>query len=114
LATIGVDIARPGTGRNDRIRSHEINQETWQDYQGVGDVASDATGIEMVIRTDRAIWWTGMKVLKQDGSRHHGVGILPTIPASRTLEGVAARRDEVLEAGIEAARQLAARPARKR
>ena len=60
------------------------------------------------------IWFTGMKVLKQDGSRLHGVGILPTIPASRTLAGVAARRDEVLEAGIEAARQLAARPARKR
>ena len=46
------------------------------------------------------IWWTGMKVLKQDGSRHHGVGILPTIPAARTLAGVAAGRDEVLEKGI--------------
>jgi hypothetical protein len=55
LATIGVDIARPGTGGIDRIRSHEIDQETWQDYQGVGDVASDATGIEMVIHADRAI-----------------------------------------------------------
>ena len=46
--------------------------------------------------------WTGMKVLKQDGSRHHGVGILPTIPAARTLAGVRAGRDEVLEAGIAA------------
>ena len=44
--------------------------------------------------------WTGMKVLKHDGSRHHGVGIRPTIPASRTLQGVAAGRDEVLEKGI--------------
>jgi C-terminal processing protease CtpA/Prc len=43
-----------------------------------------------------------MKVLKHDGSRHHGVGILPTIPVSRTIRGVAAGRDEVLERGIEA------------
>jgi C-terminal processing protease CtpA/Prc len=48
------------------------------------------------------ISWTGMKVLKHDGSRHHGVGILPTIPVHRTIRGVAAGRDEVLERGIEA------------
>lgn len=60
------------------------------------------------------IWWTGLKVLKPDGSRHHGVGILPTVPVTRTLAGVAARRDEVLEAGIEAARRLVAKPARMR
>jgi C-terminal processing protease CtpA/Prc len=47
------------------------------------------------------ISWTGMKVLKHDGSRHHGVGILPTVPAGRTLRGVAEGRDEVLEKGIE-------------
>jgi C-terminal processing protease CtpA/Prc len=45
--------------------------------------------------------WTGMQVLKHDGSRHHGVGILPTVPVARTLAGVAAGRDEVLEKGIE-------------
>ncbi len=44
--------------------------------------------------------WTGMQVLKQDGSRHHGVGILPTVPASRTLAGVREGRDEVLEKAI--------------
>ena len=42
-----------------------------------------------------------MKVLKHDGSQHHGVGIHPTIPASRTRQGVAAGRDEVLERGIQ-------------
>ncbi len=45
--------------------------------------------------------WTGMKVLKHDGSRHHGVGIQPTVPISPTLKGIAAGRDEVLEKGIE-------------
>jgi C-terminal processing protease CtpA/Prc len=47
------------------------------------------------------ITWTGMKVLKHDGSRHHGVGIAPTLPVSRTQAGVAAARDEVLERGLE-------------
>ncbi|HYG61285.1 MAG TPA: S41 family peptidase [Thermoanaerobaculia bacterium] len=45
--------------------------------------------------------WTGMKVLKHDGSRHHGVGIQPTVPVSRTIRGVAEGRDEVLEKAIE-------------
>ncbi|MHC4470261.1 MAG: S41 family peptidase [Planctomycetota bacterium] len=50
------------------------------------------------------VTWTGMKVLKHDGSRHHGVGILPTIPVSRTRAGVAAGRDELLERALEAVR----------
>jgi hypothetical protein len=45
--------------------------------------------------------WTGMKVTKHDGSRHHGVGIQPTVPVSRTLKGVAEGRDELLEKAIE-------------
>jgi C-terminal processing protease CtpA/Prc len=45
--------------------------------------------------------FTGMKVLKHDGSRHHGVGILPTVPVSRTLAGIRAGRDEQLEKAIE-------------
>lgn len=44
--------------------------------------------------------WTGMKVLKHDGSRHHGVGILPTVPAEPTRAGIAAGRDEVLERAL--------------
>jgi C-terminal processing protease CtpA/Prc len=49
------------------------------------------------------VTWTGMKVLKHDGSQHHGVGILPTVPVERTIARVAAGRDEVLERGIEVA-----------
>src|SRR5262245_4450502 len=45
--------------------------------------------------------WTGMKVLKHDGKQHHGVGIQPTVPVTRTIKGVAAGRDEMLERGIE-------------
>jgi C-terminal processing protease CtpA/Prc len=45
--------------------------------------------------------WTGMQVLKHDGSRYHGVGVQPTVPVSRTLKGVAEGRDELLEKAIE-------------
>lgn len=45
--------------------------------------------------------WTGMRVIKHDGSRHHGVGILPTVPAARTIAGVTAGRDELIEKSIE-------------
>ena len=41
-----------------------------------------------------------MKVLKHDGSRHHGVGIAPTVPVSRSIAGVAAGRDELLEKAL--------------
>jgi C-terminal processing protease CtpA/Prc len=51
------------------------------------------------------ITWTGMKVLKQDGSQHHGIGIGPTIPVSRRQAGVAAGRDEVLERAIAVLKQ---------
>jgi C-terminal processing protease CtpA/Prc len=48
--------------------------------------------------------WTGMRVLKHDGSRHHGVGILPTHPVARTIKGITERRDEILETALELAR----------
>lgn len=45
--------------------------------------------------------WTGMRVMKHDGTRHHGVGIAPTVPVTPTAKGIAAGRDEVLEKAIE-------------
>jgi len=44
--------------------------------------------------------WTGMKVLKHDGSRHHGVGVQPTVPAACTIRGVTEGRDEVLDRAV--------------
>ena len=48
--------------------------------------------------------FTGMQVLKHDGTTHHGVGIRPTVPVERTRSGIAAGRDELLERAIEIAR----------
>jgi len=51
------------------------------------------------------ISWTGMRVLKHDGSQHHGVGIIPHVLVKRTIKGVKAGRDEFLEKAIEIAKQ---------
>lgn len=45
--------------------------------------------------------WTGQRVLKHDGSPLHGIGVEPTVPAARTIGGVAAGRDEIAEKAIE-------------
>jgi len=45
--------------------------------------------------------FTGMKVLKHNGSQHHGIGIQPTIPVSPTIKGFLTGKDEQLEKAIE-------------
>lgn len=45
--------------------------------------------------------FTGMKVLKHDGTPHHGVGIHPTVPVRRTIKGIREKRDEFLEKALE-------------
>jgi hypothetical protein len=52
-----------------------------------------------------SIGWTGMKVLKHNGSQHHGIGILPDIYVSKTINGIMQGRDEFLEKAIEVAKQ---------
>jgi C-terminal processing protease CtpA/Prc len=47
------------------------------------------------------VMWTGMKVLKHDGSQHHLIGIKPTYPVEKTIEAVKEGRDEYLEKAIE-------------
>jgi C-terminal processing protease CtpA/Prc len=47
------------------------------------------------------VMWTGMRVLKHDGSQHHGVGVQPTLPAARTIRGIRDGRDELLSKALE-------------
>ena len=44
--------------------------------------------------------WTGMRVRKHDRSQHHLVGIRPDAEATRTIEGVGAGQDEVLQTAL--------------
>jgi C-terminal processing protease CtpA/Prc len=45
--------------------------------------------------------WTGMKVVKHDGSQHHLIGIQPTVPAQPSLAGAIEGRDELLNIALE-------------
>ncbi len=75
----------------------------------VGEPTAGTNGnvIRLSLGTGYTVTWTGMKVRKHDGSRHHGVGILPTIRVSKTLAGVRAGRDEQLEAALKQLRKTA-------
>jgi len=73
------------------------------EYYKLGEIVGEATAgtngnvNPFVLPGGYTITWTGMKVLKHDGSQHHGIGIRPTVPVSPTQAGIAAGRDEVLE-----------------
>lgn len=47
------------------------------------------------------IMWTGMKVLKHDGSQHHLIGIKPTYPVEKTIKAIKEGHDEFLEKALE-------------
>lgn len=49
------------------------------------------------------VTWTGMKVLKHDGSQLYKIGIQPTVQVEKTIEGVKQGRDEFLERAIDVA-----------
>jgi C-terminal processing protease CtpA/Prc len=46
------------------------------------------------------LWFTGTKVLKHDGSQHHGIGIRPTVPVAKTIQGVREGRDEQFDRAL--------------
>ena len=70
----------------------------------VGQPTAGANGntVTFILPHGYVTRWTGMKVHQNDGSPLMAVGIQPTLPVERTLPGVAAGRDEVLEAAFRA------------
>jgi C-terminal processing protease CtpA/Prc len=48
------------------------------------------------------VFWTGTLALNADGTPYHGRGITPTIAVQPTIAGLAAGRDEVLDAAVAA------------
>jgi C-terminal processing protease CtpA/Prc len=54
--------------------------------------------------------FTHERVLQRDGSRFHGIGIVPHVRAEPTQEGIRRGRDEVLEKGIEVLKRQFDRP----
>lgn len=76
------------------------------EHYGLGEIVGQQTaGVTgnanpFTLPSGYRVWWTGMRVIKHDGSLHHITGIQPTVPVERTLEGVRAGRDEVLEEAL--------------
>lgn len=75
-------------------------------YYHLGEIVGEATAgtngdiAQISEPTGCNTFFTGRRVTKLDGSRHHLIGVRPTIPATRTVAGVIAGRDEVLEKAL--------------
>ncbi|MCB9684088.1 MAG: hypothetical protein H6735_03480 [Alphaproteobacteria bacterium] len=74
--------------------------------QQLGTVIGGTTGgtngniVQAPLPGGYGLQFTGMHVVRADGSPVHLVGIAPDVPVSPTLDGLRAGRDEVLEAGL--------------
>jgi hypothetical protein len=69
----------------------------------VGDTSAGTNGNVNFIELmgDYSIMWTGMKVLKQDGSQHHLIGYRPDFPVKRTIKAIKENRNEYLDKALE-------------
>ncbi|MDH4196883.1 MAG: S41 family peptidase, partial [Candidatus Aminicenantes bacterium] len=69
----------------------------------VGEPTAGANGNvnSFVLPGGFRITWTGMRVVKHDGTQHHTIGIRPTIPLQPTVKGLREGRDELLEKALE-------------
>jgi C-terminal processing protease CtpA/Prc len=69
---------------------------------GAPTAGANGNVTRLTLPSDHTLTWTGMRVLKQDGSQHHLVGVRPTLPAAPTVAAIRVGRNEVLERGIAA------------
>jgi hypothetical protein len=68
----------------------------------VGSPTADTRGEvnEIDLPKETMVFWTGTLALNADGSPYHGRGITPTVAARSTRAGLAAGRDQVLDAAL--------------
>jgi hypothetical protein len=73
----------------------------------VGQPTSGTNGNvnQFVLPGNYSISFTGMRVLKHDGSTLHGVGIIPDVFVEKSIAGVKAGKDEFLEEALRLANQ---------
>jgi hypothetical protein len=69
----------------------------------VGDTSAGTNGnVNFIpLMGGYSIMWTGMKVLKQDGSQHHLIGYRPDFPIKRTIHAIKENRNEYLDKALE-------------
>ena len=68
---------------------------------GQPTAGANGNGVSFFLPGKFEVWFTGMKVVKHDGSQLHMIGIKPTVYAERTIEGVRSGKDEFLEKAVE-------------
>jgi C-terminal processing protease CtpA/Prc len=67
-----------------------------------GPTAGSNGGVNIyVLPGGYRVSYTGQVTIRLDGTRFHGVGVLPTVPVRRTLRAVIEGRDEVLAKAVE-------------
>lgn len=78
--------------------------------QLVGQPSAGANGnvVNLILPSRYITRWTGLRVTNFDGSRMFALGIQPNIAIERTVAGVAAGRDELLEAAFTVVTQRSA------
>jgi hypothetical protein len=91
---------------NDAVSQAETYLEIAEAYHLGALVGSHTAGTngniaELSLPGGYAVTWTGMRVLKHNGSPLMHVGVLPTVPVDRTVAGVVAGHDEVLDRGLQ-------------
>jgi Peptidase family S41 len=75
-------------------------------YYHLGEIVGSATAgtngdiAQITLPTSCVTWFTGRRVTNPAGGQHHLIGVQPTIPASRSISGIRAGRDEVLEKAL--------------
>lgn len=99
----GKRVFLTGGGAISRAESYLGIVEAYKLAEIVGEPSAGTNGNvnPFTLPGGYSVHWTGMKVLKQDGTTHHGVGIQPTVMVRPTQQGLAEGRDEVLEKAIE-------------
>jgi len=78
------------------VQAHKLG-----DIVGSTTAGTNGTTNRFQLPGDYTVVFTGTKVLKHDGSPHHGVGIQPTVPVAVTRAALAAGHDELLDNALQ-------------
>jgi len=102
-----VFLIGPGGQGPAEIILNTVEQAHLGERVGAPTLGTSGPLVEVELPGGYSIRFTGSRALKPDGSRNQGVGVVPTIPARRTVAGIAAGRDEVLDKALELLRNAA-------
>jgi C-terminal processing protease CtpA/Prc len=75
-------------------------------YYRLGEIVGAATAgtngdiAQIAMPSGCTAWFTGRRVTRPGGGQHHLIGVQPTIPVSRSIAGVRAGLDEILDSAL--------------